>query len=396
MKFKIYRAIRDLINIILLSFLILFERKDRGRRRDVLYFGVPMISMKYIIRAIRPICDSATSFVKYVYHINVESDFDFVTKDPVTFIRQLRRHNVYLNFYDSIDELFGPVSKYMFFLYKRLKKKKLVVMPYGSDAFLYSKIGDLHWRHALNVEYFKAGINEEYLEKRYFLINRNADFRVPCITHHITLSTWDILPVHYYPMDMEKASGITNPKYETFTVVHAPNHRGAKGTEFLIAAVSELKAEGHKLDLKILENMKNEDVLIELSKSHLLVEQLLIGYAMSAMEAMALGLPVIANLSHEHYQLLRTYSYLKDCPIISTELDIGRIKESIAYAMKNYEDLSKQSLRYMEKYHSFASCQIMWNRIFESMDTGERLINYFHPLIGQYYKDYESYKRGGG
>lgn len=387
----IFLIIKEIIFIKFLVFYILFEKKTNLKEKKVIFFGPPILSIKYIIQACKLITPQAASFVKYFYPINKKSDFDYVTRNPFIFLTQIKKHNIYLNYYDSIDNFFGPISKHLFIFYKKIKGKKLVVMPYGSDAWLYSKVQNYLLRHALNIDYTIHGLNEKKIEKRYFWLNKAADFRIAIVAHVMTLSAWDALPVLYYPINTERIAKIKNDKYKTFTIIHTPNHRGFKGTEFLIEAVKQLQDEGHEIDLKLVEKAENYKVLEELSRSHLLVEQLVVGYALSALEGMASGLPVMSNLGFESCELLRTYSYLGECPIVNTKLEIEDIKEKILYVIKNQEELSRKSLEYVTKYHSYKANAIFWNKVFESLEIGKSMINYFHPIVGEYNKDYLNY-----
>ena len=83
-------------------------------------------------------------------------------------------------------------------------------------------------------------------------------------------------------------------------IIHTPNHRGFKGTEFLVAAVNELRSEGLKIELILLEGVKNELVRhIMENDADILAEQFIAtAYAMSGIEGMASGLPVLANLNN--------------------------------------------------------------------------------------------------
>src|SRR5690606_29484229 len=69
-------------------------------------------------------------------------------------------------------------------------------------------------------------------------------------------------------------------------VAHAPNHRGFKGTEFVLAAVETLKAEGLKVELRLIEGLQNDEVRRILREEvDILVEQLIYtGYALNALE----------------------------------------------------------------------------------------------------------------
>ncbi len=80
-------------------------------------------------------------------------------------------------------------------------------------------------------------------------------------------------------------------------VVHAPNHRQLKGTDAVIAAVERAAAsEGHDVRLELLEGRPNEEVRATVRSADIAVDQLLTGYGLFAVEAMAAGLPVISNL----------------------------------------------------------------------------------------------------
>lgn len=82
---------------------------------------------------------------------------------------------------------------------------------------------------------------------------------------------------------------------EKIVIAHAPSRRAVKGTDWVIKAVEDLKHEGINVELKIIENMSNDEALLEYSRADIIVDQLRIGwYGVLAVEAMALGKPVVA------------------------------------------------------------------------------------------------------
>ena len=108
-------------------------------------------------------------------------------------------------------------------------------------------------------------------------------------------------------------------------IVHSANHRGAKGTDFLVAAVEQLRAEGHDLELDLIERVPNSEAVARVAAADMYVDQLLFGYAMAALEAMALGKVVISGIEDTpDYQLFRRYSYLDECPIVPGVAGDGR------------------------------------------------------------------------
>lgn len=79
--------------------------------------------------------------------------------------------------------------------------------------------------------------------------------------------------------------------------LHAPSHRGAKGTEFVLAAAERLKANGYAFELRLVEGLPRADALKAYASADVVIDQLLAGwYGGFGVEAMALGKPVIAYL----------------------------------------------------------------------------------------------------
>jgi hypothetical protein len=176
----------------------------------------------------------------------------------------------------------------------------------------------------------------------------------------------------------------------TVKVIHTPNHRGVKGTEFLVKAVEELREEGLKVELLLVERMPNEEVRrLMAEEADILTEQFIAtGYAMSGIEGMASGLPVMANLEHEAYtRVFRRYSYLNECPILSTTPET--LKENLRVLVTNpelREELGRAGRRYAEKYHSEETARYMFEAVYEKIWFGKDidLMNLFHPLKSEY------------
>jgi glycosyltransferase involved in cell wall biosynthesis len=78
-------------------------------------------------------------------------------------------------------------------------------------------------------------------------------------------------------------------------VVHAPSNREKKGTQYVIEACEQLP-----VDLDIVERVNHEEARTRYAKADIVVDQLNAGWhGVFALEAMALGKPVIANLDPE-------------------------------------------------------------------------------------------------
>jgi hypothetical protein len=91
-------------------------------------------------------------------------------------------------------------------------------------------------------------------------------------------------------------------------IVQAPTNREHKATELLIAAVDELVAEGLPIDLVIVEGTTQAECLRIKATADIVFDQLEWGYGCNAVEAWAMGIPVISGSDewtrawmHEHW-----------------------------------------------------------------------------------------------
>ena len=95
-------------------------------------------------------------------------------------------------------------------------------------------------------------------------------------------------------------------------VVHAPSHRGKKGTEHVIAA-----CEGLPVELELVEGLHHDEARRRYEAADIVVDQLNAGwYGLFAIEAMALGKPVVTFL-HEEAVRRSAEAFGVEVPIVS-------------------------------------------------------------------------------
>ncbi len=267
----------------------------------------------------------------------------------------------------------------------KLVRKKLIVMPYGSDAFVYDLIPNPIWRHALLTNYPMHADNAAKIQRRIRRLTKHADVVVGCLVHHINLPRWDILPLTCYPVDLSKIL----PQYPSTSgqirIAHAPNHRGVKGSEYLVEAVTRLQQQGHDIYLDIIEKVPNTEALTRIAKADIFVDQLIFGYALAALEGLGFGKIVISGIHDTpEYHLFRQYSYLNECPIIgsSTQTIYDTLKTLIEHR-KEWPHIGKKSRQFAENRHSFNACAAMFEAIYQKIWWQQEidLINYYHPLF---------------
>src|SRR5579871_1996309 len=104
---------------------------------------------------------------------------------------------------------------------------------------------------------------------------------------------------HYWPIDTAKLCyiGTDWSRGRPLRVGHAPNHPHFKGTQYLVAAIEKLRAEGHLIELVRVQGVPNHEVIALFQSCDLIADQFIAGFhGYTAIEGMALGKPVLCYL----------------------------------------------------------------------------------------------------
>ena len=136
-------------------------------------------------------------------------------------------------------------------------------------------------------------------------------------------------------------------------VIHAPSHRGIKGTRFVLDAVSRLQGEGVPFEFRLIEGMANAEARKIYEKADLLVDQLLTGwYGGLSVELMALGKPVVCYLREQDLRFLEP-AMRSQLPIIGAEPGtIYRVlKEQLTARRRYLPEIGALSRAYVERWH---------------------------------------------
>lgn len=390
--------------------------KFRKKPKPALFWGpVPIINNKYYAHAMKKhgfISD--TIMENYFKVINQKSDYDYTYEEYVpTIIQKLDKYIYTIKYfyifikivknYDVFHFSFlgGPL-KDTFFKYLEAQLihicgGKIIVLGYGADFYVYSRVLNKSWTHTLNVHYPYYAIHEEVVQKQVKYWTRHADIIINGMQID-GLGRWDVLPFRAECIEVDAWKkktpySMNDGKNRPVVVVHAPNHRFIKGTDYLIQSIDELKSEGLQVELILIEKKQNTEVkkILE-EKADIFFDQLILGYAMSAIEAFSVGLPVITNLENDDYvKVFRRYSYLNECPAMSasheTLTDVLRILVTNPGLRK---ELGEAGRKYAEKYHSFHTAQELFTRIYDKIWYGKDVGNlnlYYHPLLPDSYNN---------
>ena len=376
----------------------------KSKHKQRFFFGpVSVLNNKYWANSLKKNGFKAESWVIGIFdNINKSSDFDKIIFAPVGILRiyyffiSITQFDIFVFSFSG-----GFLDRTVFWKFEalllKILNKKIIIIPYGADFYQYSKIEDFKRRHTLIARYPYPEKNESEISSKVIIWTKNADVIIPGYLIE-GLYHWDMLP--YSPICLDthnfnrsKNVNSTNgldPK-NPIRIVHSPNHRIIKGTEFIIDAINSLKQDGYFIEFELLENIQNFQVRKILMESDILIDQIHSGYALSAMEGMASGCVVISNITRKPYEnIMRTFSYLNECPIVSANnFDLKDQLRLLIDNPKLRNSLSANGQDYVKKYHSFDSSKEMFLLILKYIRgeaSREELINYYHPILGQAYK----------
>lgn len=407
-----YKRLIDLINTYFyLSKIYLIARKiGKNSQLDIkkprLVWGrTPLANNIYWSRAMKQAGYSSETFTANFYEIiHSREDWDLLLtekypnikdkyKPYFAFIESLRNYDVFFISFDGYFLGGTPLWKYEAYLLK-LARKKVVVIPYGGDAYVYRRIASTSLIHGLLLSYPMASTIQTEKAERVDYWVQNADFVIPGVMGMDGFGRWDLLTPTPLAIDTHQwrksqRNSDADGKNGTVYIAHAPNHRGFKGTEFVLNTIEELKNEGYKIDLILIEKMKNADLKKKFeTEVDILVEQLVFtGMGLNGIEGMASGLCVISNLEDESYTLpLRRWSFLSECPIVSaTPESLKDVLIKLITRPELRKMLSACGREYVEKYHSLEASQYVFSQIIEYLyDRREPMLNFFHPLNGEF------------
>lgn len=167
----------------------------------------------------------------------------------------------------------------------------------------------------------------------------------PCYSEFVPKSK--VLPL---AINIKEYKCTKHPQNDIPVVIHAPTHRAFKGTDYIIKAVEKLKYEGYILNFQMIENVTHKELKEWYVKCDLFIDQIMIGwYGTAAIEAMALGRPVICSIRKSYFEHI---TFGDEIPIIHADPD--NIYNSIKYALDNKHilpGLGIKSRHFVEKHH---------------------------------------------
>ena len=193
-----------------------------------------------------------------------------------------------------------------------------------------------------------ADIRETPREKlRYGL---KADARIVGSYSALSFLPFD---AHVVPpgLELDRYEPAPPNRGETIRIVHAPSNKERKGTEFVVAAVDELKKR-YPVELDVVHGVRNELALERYRRADIVVDQLLRDWhGVFTIEAMALGKPVVTSLDAEAVRQTEQ-AFGRELPILAATRE--DLVEKLAWLIERPEERKRRGAAgraYVEHVH---------------------------------------------
>ncbi len=225
------------------------------------------------------------------------------------------------------------------------ENKPMIMHHWGSDVRSLTK--------ALQINpYAKAKLtNEASIEQKLELLASDIKY---CISpdHEIFHYVKNYYETIYFVPTMIDLSSYTaniSKQNEKPLIVHAPTNPEIKGTAHVLRAIDKLQSE-FQFDFRLVQNMSHSEAKKIYEQADLIIDQLHIGsYGLFAVEAMAMGKPVICYISD-----YMAAHYPKTLPLVSANPDT--LTEKVRFLLQNqdcFAELGMKSRAYVKAQHDY-------------------------------------------
>ena len=246
----------------------------------------------------------------------------------------------------------------------RKARRKVVVLPHGTEVRLPSRARDLLFKHALSVAQpaYARAEGERRRELEYAL--GNADVVFAGADWVDSMPWWDRLSALPYAVDVEEWKPVAAERRQgPLGVLHVRDGE-PRGTEFLVEA-----CDGDAFELRIADAPTAEERRRLIAEADVVAEQFVSGwYGPLAVEAMSMEKPVLSYLRDDLRELYVLFSFAEECPVVNTppEHVEDSLRELVADPARRRE-LGRRGREYVRSHHSLEAAAATLDEMFKTL-----------------------------
>jgi glycosyltransferase involved in cell wall biosynthesis len=250
---------------------------------------------------------------------------------------------------------------------------RIVVSAHGGDVVYRDRFRtrfDWVTRSQLDYPNWDLVAQKEVVQERIRLFSRHAAVVLPGDSMLLRFLPRNDLLFKYFTVDADALRPRPQQPRAVPRIVHAPNHRFTKGTDFLLAALDRLRARGFAFELQLIEGVPRTEALELYAQADIIADQFCGGaFGAFALEGMALGKPVLTYLDQEHLG-----DPVYNVPIVNANADNLESVLAVLIATPELRDrLGKAGRAAMETDYSLAAMAEVWRVIHEHVWWGKPL-----------------------
>jgi len=360
-------------------------RRIAGKPPRIWHGPMPLHSIRYMVAADRAAGYPSRSVVltekQVKYDLVTRDDFDVVIRSDriswydlhwLALIDLLLHADIWSAHFDGL--FFNAMDRRRNALAFRLIRAcgiRIVVTAHGSDIVHLGRPPTRYaWIERMQRDYPKWDFAEQTPISlvRIELFCRYADLVFPGDSIMARLVPRNDLLFKVYPIDTnELRPAPAHAPARTVKIIHAPNHRLVKGTDFLLDAVERLRSRGFDCELALIEGVPRAKALQLYDAADVIADQFCMGgWAQFALEGMALGKPVLAYLDREHlgdpaFNLPVVNATPENLPeVLAAMIAVPELRTRIGVASRNA----------VERYQSISALAEVWDRIYSHVWHG--------------------------
>lgn len=239
----------------------------------------------------------------------------------------------------------------------RLRKIPLFVQYQGDDArqgdFCLEKF-QITAATQVGAEYYNS-VTDEFKRKQIRRMTKYCSkiYALNPDLLYVLPSSAEFLPYSHISFE-EWSPKYTQQLTRPLRIGHAPSNRKGKGTDFVLDALDHLEKEGFEFELVLVEGVSNVEAKKLYEDIDVLVDQLFFGwYGGLAVEAMALGKPVLVYLREEDLKYLPS-QMKEELPFINVNpfTILDGLKKVLQMPREELFQIAQESRHFAVKWHN--------------------------------------------